>query len=62
MNNMEMKLKNKYRFKYTEEEDLIYLGTRLYWNGEWHLFCKVGGGEVWCELRESDLDLIEEVV
>jgi len=55
-----MKIGEKYRFKYTAEanpEPIEYIGNNWSGNGYWHQFTK--DGEIWCELRDSDLDMIE---
>jgi hypothetical protein len=52
----EMKIGGAYNWVY-QSDKLIYLGKR---NG-WHQFKKIGDPrEVWCEIRDSDLDKIEE--
>lgn len=61
---MEIKLQRggKYRFKYKSEanlEPITYIGHNWSGNGYWHQFEK--NGKIWCELRDSDLDLIEPV-
>lgn len=51
-----MKIGGKYNWKH-QKERLIYIGT---W-GVWHQFALVDEpDQVWCEVLESDLDMIEE--
>lgn len=60
---MELVKGKKYRFKYTAEENpepIEYAGYNFSGNGYWHQFKK--DGEVWTELSDSDLELIEPVV
>jgi len=59
---MELKREGKYRFKHDahlDSESLIYVGTN--WSGRWHQFRKESETEIWCELLDSDLHLIEEI-
>ena len=56
---MEMVIGKQYRFK-NQEDILAYLGENWSSNEYWHQFKKVGWGKVWCELKDSDLHLIEE--
>lgn len=51
----------KYKFKYSPEI-LIYIGKNWSGNGYWHQFEKADArGDVWCELLDRDLTMIEEV-
>jgi len=57
---MKLKRFNNYRFIHTPEPKLIYVGKE---NG-WHQFVKAEDGRfgnVWSELLDDDLELIEEV-
>lgn len=47
---------NRYIWKH-QSERLIYMGKV----GAWHQFCKVSEPDVvWCEVLDSDLNMIEE--
>ena len=50
---------NTYRFKHGASPELTYLGYNWSGNGYWHQFAKVGESEVWSEIRNSDLHMIE---
>lgn len=57
-----MQIGKMYRFKYTAEatpEPIEYIGKNWSGNGFWHQFTK--DGKIWCELQDSDLELIELV-
>ena len=59
---MEMTIGEKYRFKYTceeESEPIEYVGYNWSGNGYWHQFTK--NGKVWCELQEDQFELLEIV-
>jgi hypothetical protein len=57
----DMKLHHTYRFKGTPEH-LVYIGRNWSGNGFWHQFeLAEKRGVVWCEILDSDLNLIEEV-
>jgi len=57
---MKLKKGEKYNFKH-QSERLVYLGHNWSGNGFWHQFALVDKpDEVWSEIRNSDLDLIEE--
>lgn len=44
-----------------QKERLVYLGRNWSGNGYWHQFALVDKPEeVWCEVLDSDLDMIEE--
>ncbi len=58
---MKMKLHGMYKFRH-QPEILKYLGHNFSGNGYWHQFEKIGEQGVWCELLDSDLHLIEEVI
>jgi len=52
---------NKYKWT-CSPEILIYLGNNWSGNGYWHQFSKVENPEmVWCEVIDSDLQMIEQV-
>lgn len=56
----ELIIGNKYNFK-NQGEKLIYLGKNFSGNGYWHQFSKVENpDEVWSEMLDSDLIMIEE--
>jgi hypothetical protein len=56
----EFRVGNKYNWK-GQPERLIYLGNNWSGNGYWHQFSKVETPDkVWCEIRNSELDMIEE--
>jgi len=51
----------KYKWKHSPEI-LFYLGNNWSGNGYWHQFSKVESPEkVWCEVLDSELELIEQV-
>jgi hypothetical protein len=53
-------LGGKYNWK-GQPERLVYLGCNWSGNGYWHQFAKVETPTVvWCEVKTSDLLLIEE--
>ena len=55
-----MKLGGRYNFK-GQPERLVYIGNNFSGNGYWHQFAKVESpGKVWCEVKDSELHLIEE--
>ena len=59
---MEMIIGNTYRWSH-QKDVLIYLGKNWSGGGFWHQFEKSDRpGEVWCELLDSDLQYMEEVV
>jgi hypothetical protein len=43
-----------------QPERLVYLGMKLYPDGIWHQFAKVGETAVWCEVRKVELAQFEE--
>ena len=53
---------NKYRWKdQPDTPDLMYIGKQHY--GPWHKFTKYDDGkfgEVWCEVLEKELHMLEE--
>lgn len=51
----------KYNWK-NQPERLVYMGVMRDPTGRWHQFHKVDDPdkEVWCEVRESDLEMFEE--
>ena len=51
----------KYNFR-NQPERLVYLGQIYDPTGYWHQFTKVGETTVWCEIRNSDLHMIEETL
>jgi len=52
-----MNIGGKYNWKHAERDQLIYLGKK----GSWHQFKKIGDPrEVWCEVLDEDLHMIEE--
>ena len=54
-----------YNFKYEGVEppmELKYVGFNWSGNGHWHQFERVGQSGVYCELLDSDLWMIEEIV
>ena len=58
MNN-KMKYGDKYNWK-NQPERLIYIGAEVS-NGLWYRFAKIDSPNVvWCEVRESDLRMLEE--
>lgn len=53
----QMKVGGKYNWKQSPQDQLIYIGKR----GYWHQFKKIGDPrEVWCEVADDELDMIEE--
>ena len=51
-----LKVGGRYNWQY-QPDRLIYLGKR----GAWHQFKKIGDPrEVWCEVLDSDLHMLEE--
>lgn len=54
----ELVMGGKYNFK-SQKERLVYIGKNLSGNGCWHQFAKVNSDEVWCELLDGDIDMIE---
>ena len=55
-----MKIGGHYNWK-GQPDRLIYLGYNWSGNGYWHQFEKVDErGVVWCEVLDSDLEMIEE--
>lgn len=54
----QMKVGSKYKWKHSPQNQLIYLGKR----GLWHQFKKIDDPrEVWCEVVDDELDMIEEI-
>lgn len=54
---MQMIKGEKYNWKHSPWDKLIYLGKK----GAWHQFRKIGDPrEVWCEVLDSDLHMLEE--
>lgn len=44
-----------------QPERLVYLGNNFSGNGYWYQFAKVESPEkVWCEVLDTDLEMIEE--
>ena len=55
-----MKIGERYNWK-NQHERLVYLGNNWSGNGYWHQFALVESPEkVWCEVRDSDLHMLEE--
>ncbi len=54
-NHMNLIIGNRYNWKY-QPERLVYLGQK----GVWHQFSKVGLIDVWCEVLDEDLLMLEE--
>jgi hypothetical protein len=55
-----MKIGGNYNWK-GQTERLLYLGKNWGGDGYWHQFAKVDiPEEVWCEVTDSDLNMIEE--
>lgn len=55
-----MKIGGKYNWK-GQIERLIFLGKNWSGNGYWNQFAKIEKpNEVWCEVLDSDLHMIEE--
>jgi hypothetical protein len=59
MKRYDLKLNGKYNFQ-NQSERLIYLGYNFSGNGYWHQFAKVGMCDVWAEMLDSDLIMLEE--
>ncbi len=53
---MKLVIGNKYKWKH-ESKTLVYIGK----NGNWHQFSLFNTNELWCEVLDSDLHLMEEV-
>jgi hypothetical protein len=60
----EMVIGEDYNFKHSTDpyKVLVYLGFNLSGNGYWHQFADKETGEVWAEILDSDLKLIEKYV
>ena len=57
-----MDIGGKYNWK-NQSERLVYLGYNFSGNGNWHQFALVETPtKVWCEVLDSDLNMIEETV
>lgn len=57
---MNMIIGGRYNWK-NQPERLIYLGLNWSGNGYWHQFALVESPEViWCEVKGSELKMIEE--
>lgn len=55
-----LKIGGLYNFRH-QADRLVYLGKNWSGNGYWHQFKKIGDRrEVWAELLDSDLHMIEE--
>lgn len=55
-----MNIGGRYNWK-GQKERLVYLGHNCSGNGHWHQFALVDNpGVIWCEVKTSDLHLIEE--
>ena len=55
-----MKIGGKYNWK-SQPERLVYLGRNWAGNGYWHQFAKVESlSDVWCEVLDADLHMLEE--
>lgn len=55
----QMRIGGRYNWK-GQLERLIYMGKNWSGNGYWHQFSLVGSpDEVWCEVKDSDLDSFE---
>ncbi len=52
----------KYNWQYAPERKLVYLGKSRNGAGVWNQFAKVDdpAKEVWCEVLDEDLHLMEE--
>lgn len=60
MQKSDMVIGGRYNWRY-QQERLIYLGYNWSGNGRWHQFALVEKpGKVWCEILDSELDMIEE--
>ena len=56
---LELTIGERYNWK-NQSERLIYLGNNFSGNGYWHQFSKIEEpGIVWCEVRHSELVMIE---
>ncbi len=55
-----MKVKGTYKFC-SSGEILVYIGYHYSGNGYWHQFTLKGESSIWCELRDTDLCLLEEL-
>jgi len=53
-----------YKFKGQDEVVMVYNGTDFYLDDSrvWYQFSKLGSTDVWAEMLDSDLHLIEEVL
>lgn len=52
-----MVIGGNYNWKHAPQDKLVYIGKK----GLWHQFRKIGDPrEVWCEVLDEDLHLIEE--
>lgn len=56
-NAMRLELGNGYNWK-NQPERLVYRGRK----GLWHQFSLIGNTDIWCEVLESDLHMLEETV
>lgn len=58
----EFKIGGKYNWK-NRPERLVYMGIKLYTNGEWHQFSLIESPDkVWCEVRGFELSSFEETL
>jgi hypothetical protein len=55
----DMKIGGYYNFR-GQPERLRYLGRNWSGNGYWHQFCRVGQQELWSEILDGDLHMLEE--
>lgn len=57
---MQMKIGGHYNWR-NQQDRMVYIGCHWGCDGYWHQFEKVGRpGYIWCEVRDSELPLIEE--
>lgn len=57
-----MVIGGRYNWKH-QPERLVYIGRNWSGNGYWHQFEKVDApGRVWCEVLDSDLQMLEETL
>jgi len=54
--NTNLEVGNHYNWKY-QTDRLVYLGKE----GSWSQFALVGKTEIWCEVLDSDLHMLEEI-
>ncbi len=56
----DLQIGGKYKFSH-DNVKLNYIGFNFSGNGYWHQFEKEGEQGVWCELLDTDLQLLEPI-